>query len=48
MEFAACYVSKCLDNEEVNASLTLIQSRDKISNQYFVALSELVSVLSIS
>ncbi|CAK8690434.1 unnamed protein product [Clavelina lepadiformis] len=33
------------DHEEVNAALTLIQSREKITNQDYLALSELVSVL---
>ena len=33
------------DHEEVNAALTLIQSREKLTNQDYLALSELVSVL---
>jgi len=33
------------DHEEVNATLTMIQSRDKRTNQDYLALSELVSVL---
>ncbi|XP_076819509.1 zinc finger BED domain-containing protein 4-like [Clavelina lepadiformis] len=33
------------DHEKVNAALTLIQSREKITNQDYLALSELVSVL---
>ncbi|XP_076808523.1 zinc finger BED domain-containing protein 4-like [Clavelina lepadiformis] len=33
------------DHEEVNAALTLIQSREKITNQDYLALNELVSVL---
>lgn len=33
------------DHEEVNAALTLIQSREKITNQDYLALSELVNVL---
>ena len=33
------------DHEEVNVALTLIQSREKLTNQDYLALSELVSVL---
>ena len=33
------------DHEEVNAALTMIQSRDRITNQDYLALTELVSVL---
>ena len=33
------------DHEEVNKALTMIQSRERITNQDFLALNKLVNVL---
>jgi len=44
VECASC-LSVLKNHEEVNAALTMSQSCDKISNQCYLGLSELVSVL---
>ena len=46
MELAACHVAKNLkDHEEVIKAFTIIQLRERFTNQDYLALNELVSVL---
>ena len=46
MELAACYVANVLkDHKEVNKGLTTTQLRERITNQNYLALNELVNVV---